>query len=232
MTAITALTAQNTQGVYATHEIPIEFLICQMRVVLEDIGVDCIKTGMLHNTGTIKAISETLNLLARDVDLVVDPVMVAKGGQRLLDISALDVLKSEMFPKATLVTPNIPEAELLTGRKIFDVETMRVAANDLIELGSKAVLIKGGHLKDENLTDVLVTEKGQKCFVGPRLISRHTHGTGCSMASAIATGLGQGLNLDEAISRARDFVFTAIKTAPGFGHGHGPLNHAHTIKPF
>ena len=228
-TAITALTAQNTMGVSSIIEVPINFLLEQIRVVLSDLGADCIKTGMLHNVQVIEAISEAIEKDGKKKYLVVDPVMVAKGGHELLELSALHALKSHMIVRADLLTPNIPEAELLTGLEISDIDTMRRAAYAILEMGSKAVLLKGGHLKDETLTDILVTKDAEKTYSGPRLLTKHTHGTGCSMASAVATGIAQGDTLEMAVQRAKAYVFTAIKTAPQFGKGHGPLNHAHTV---
>ena len=228
-TAITALTAQNTMGVSSIIEVPINFLLEQIRVVLSDLGADCIKTGMLHNAQVIEAVSEAIEKDGGKKYLVVDPVMVAKGGHELLELSALHALKSHMIVRADLLTPNIPEAELLTGLEISDIDTMRRAAYAILEMGSKAVLLKGGHLKDETLTDILVTKDAEKTYSGPRLLTKHTHGTGCSMASAVATGIAQGDTLEIAVQRAKAYVFTAIKTAPQFGKGHGPLNHAHTV---
>ena len=228
-TAITALTAQNTMGVSSIIEVPINFLLEQIRVVLSDLGADCIKTGMLHNVQVIEAISEAIEKDGEKKYLVVDPVMVSKGGHELLESSALHALKSYMIGRADLLTPNIPEAELLTGLEISDIDTMRRAAHTILEMGSKAVLLKGGHLKDETLTDILVTRASEKTYSGPRLLTKHTHGTGCSMASAVATGIAQGNTLEMAVQRARAYVFTAIQTAPQFGKGHGPLNHAHTV---
>ena len=228
-TAITALTAQNTMGVSSIIEVPINFLLEQIRVVLSDLGADCIKTGMLHNAQVIEAVSEAIEKDGKKKYLVVDPVMVAKGGHELLELSALHALKSHMIVRADLLTPNIPEAELLTGLEISDIDTMRRAAYAILEMGSKAVLLKGGHLKDETLTDILVTKDAEKTYSGPRLLTKHTHGTGCSMASAVATGIAQGDTLEMAVQRAKAYVFTAIKTAPQFGKGHGPLNHAHTV---
>ena len=228
-TAITALTAQNTMGVSSIIEVPINFLLEQIRVVLSDLGADCIKTGMLHNAQVIEAVSGAIEKDGKKKYLVVDPVMVAKGGHELLELSALHALKSHMIVRADLLTPNIPEAELLTGLEISDIDTMRRAAYAILEMGSKAVLLKGGHLKDETLTDILVTKDAEKTYSGPRLLTKHTHGTGCSMASAVATGIAQGDTLEMAVQRAKAYVFTAIKTAPQFGQGHGPLNHAHTV---
>jgi hydroxymethylpyrimidine/phosphomethylpyrimidine kinase len=229
-TALTALTAQNTVGVHGIHEVPLEFVDQQIRVVLDDIGADCIKTGMLHGEGVIRTVIAALDATAAGVSLVVDPVMVAKGGHKLLDPAALGALRDELLPRARLVTPNIPEAELLTGMGIHDVDGMRRAADHLLTLGPDAVLLKGGHMDGDELTDLLVTPEGCQAFTGPRLATRHTHGTGCSMASATAAGIAQDLELSEAVARARDYVHLAILTAPGFGAGHGPLNHAHTVR--
>ncbi|MBH68790.1 MAG: bifunctional hydroxymethylpyrimidine kinase/phosphomethylpyrimidine kinase [Rhodospirillaceae bacterium] len=229
-TTITALTAQNTKGVFSVYDIPINFIKEQARVVLQDLGADCVKTGMLHNADVIKAVAETLETEVPGAPLVVDPVMVAKGGHQLLEPTALDILKSELIIKATLITPNVPEAELLSGMVIENVDSMRSAAEILLALGPRAVLIKGGHLAGESLTDLLVTESGERTYSGPRLDTRNTHGTGCTLASAIATGLAQKYELENAIERARNYVFNAILSAPGLGSGHGPLNHAHTMQ--
>jgi len=229
-TALTALTAQNTEGVHGIHEVPLAFVAQQIHVVLADIGADCVKIGMLHNEGVICTVVEALDAAAPGVPLIVDPVMVAKGGHKLLDPAALGALKAEMLPRASLVTPNIPEATLLTGLEIRDVDDMLRAADLLLRLGPDAVLLKGGHMQGDELTDLLVTPDGAEVFTSRRLTTRHTHGTGCSMASAIAAGIAQGLELSAAVARARGYVYTAILAAPGFGKGHGPLNHAHTVR--
>ena len=229
-TALTALTAQNTEGVHGIHEVPLEFIDQQIRVVIEDIGADCVKTGMLHNESVIRTVISALDGCAKDTPVVVDPVMVAKGGHRLLDPDALDALREEMVPRARLVTPNIPEAELLSGVEIKDLDGMHRAAERLLSLGPRAVLLKGGHMEGAVLTDLLVTPDGAESFSGPRLDTPHTHGTGCTMASAIAACLARGLDVSSAVQRARDYVHAAIVTAPGLGRGHGPLNHAHTVR--
>ena len=228
-TAITALTSQNTKGVFNVLDIPTSFLRQQMTVVLEDIGADVIKTGMLHNAEVIRTISNTLENLGDSSTLVIDPVMVAKGGHSLLQTSAIDALKNELIRKADVLTPNIPEAEVLVGIEITSVDDMRRAGECLLDLGPKSVLIKGGHLKDDTLTDILLTQSEEKLYSSPRLKTVHTHGTGCTLASAIAAGIAQGLEVQIATERARKYVFEAIRTAPGLGAGHGPLNHAHTI---
>lgn len=228
-TAITALTSQNTKGVFNVLDIPTSFLRQQMTVVLEDIGADVIKTGMLHNAEVIRTISNTLENLGDSSTLVIDPVMVAKGGHSLLQTSAIDALKNELIRKADVLTPNIPEAEVLAGIEITSVDDMRRAGEYLLGMGPKSVLIKGGHLKDDTLTDILLTQSEEKLYSSPRLKTLHTHGTGCTLASAIAAGIAQGLEVQIATERARKYVFEAIRTAPGLGAGHGPLNHAHTI---
>lgn len=228
-TAITALTSQNTKGVFNVLDIPTSFLRQQMTVVLEDIGADVIKTGMLHNAEVIRTISNTLENLGDSSTLVIDPVMVAKGGHSLLQTSAIDALKNELIRKADVLTPNIPEAEVLVGIEITSVDDMRRAGERLLNMGPKSVLIKGGHLTDDTLTDILLTQSEEKLYSGPRLKTVHTHGTGCTLASAIAAGIAQGLEVQIATERARKYVFEAIRTAPGLGAGHGPLNHAHTI---
>jgi len=232
MTAITALTAQDTNTVHGIHEVPVEFIRSQMRVVLSDLGADCVKTGMLHNNRVLEVVADTLETLARGVPLVVDPVMVAKGGARLLDPDTTAVLIARLLPLATVLTPNLPEAEALTGMTIASVDDMRRAAEALLAMGPKAVLLKGGHLPMPVVSDLLMTAKGTTVMRHPRVDSRSTHGTGCTLASAIATGLAQGMRLRPAVARARAYVLEAIRTAPGFGHGHGPLNHAHTVAPF
>jgi len=229
-TAVTALTAQNTTGVHGVMPVPPAFIAKQMQVVLDDIGADCIKTGMLHSAEVIEEVVRSCERHARGVPLVVDPVMVAKGGASLLEVDAQSALKLRLVRIAALVTPNIPEAEALTGLKVEGLEDMKRAADVLLTLGAGAVLVKGGHLEGEILFDLLRTADGaEEVFESTRLQSRHTHGTGCTLASAIAAGVAQGLRLVDAVSRARDYVREAIRRAPGLGHGHGPLNHAHPL---
>lgn len=165
------------------------------------------------------------------IPLVVDPVMVAKGGHPLLEHEAMGVLKARLILRAHLLTPNIPEAELLTGMTIRDVDDMHHAAEMLLSLGPPAILLKGGHLSSNEVVDLLATENGVREFRSPRINTTSTHGTGCTLSSAIACGLAQGMGIEPAVERARAYVATAIATAPGFGHGHGPLNHAHTVDP-
>ncbi|WP_337995787.1 bifunctional hydroxymethylpyrimidine kinase/phosphomethylpyrimidine kinase [Oleispirillum naphthae] len=230
MTAVTALTAQNTLGVHGIHAVPVEFIQAQMRVVLEDLGADVIKTGMLAAAPVIRGVAECLEQSAPAVPLVVDPVMVAKGGALLLESEAVKTLKWMLLPRAALITPNLYEAEVLTGLSIADEAGMLAAAKQLLELGPKAVLVKGGHLEGHLTVDLLLTAEGLTRFADLRIDTRHSHGTGCTLASAIACGIAQGLALPDAVARARAYVRRALETAPGFGRGNGPLNHAHTVR--
>ena len=229
MTAITALTAQNTHGVHGVHPVPPDFIASQIRVVLDDLGADAIKTGMLGDAATVSAVVAMLRSHARTVPLVVDPVMVAKGGASLLADSGVAQLRRELLPLAHVLTPNLPEAEALTGLEITDLAAMHRAAAALLTLGPEAVLLKGGHLPGNDLVDLLATEHGIVSFRSTRIATRHTHGTGCTLASALAAGLAQGMPLLDAVSRARAYVQAALFSAPGFGGGHGPLNHAVTV---
>jgi hydroxymethylpyrimidine/phosphomethylpyrimidine kinase len=231
-TAITALTAQNTQGVFGVVGVEPVFIRQQMELVLDDIGADAIKTGMLHDAAVIVVIADVVAKKAAAVPLVVDPVMVAKGGARLIAEDAIGALKSKLIVRATVITPNLPEAEVLVGGRVADVAAMKRAAEALRELGCEAVLLKGGHLEGDVLSDVLASADGIEVFESPRIHSRNTHGTGCTLASAIATGLGQKMSLRDAVIRARAYVRRAIETAPEIGHGHGPLNHGHSIPPY
>jgi hydroxymethylpyrimidine/phosphomethylpyrimidine kinase len=230
-TAITALTAQDTLGVHAVHMVPPDFVARQIAVVLDDIGADIVKTGMLGDAAIVEVVCDTLVRHAERVPVVVDPVMVATTGARLLQPDALAMLKRRLLPLACLITPNLPEAEVLAGMAIPDVAAMHHAAQAMLTLGVPAVLLKGGHLSGEVVVDLLATVDGIEAFVAPRIASRHTHGTGCTLASAVAAGLAQGLGLRDAVLRARGYVRAAIASAPGFGAGHGPLNHAVTARP-
>ena len=230
-TAITALTAQNTLGVHGVMPVPPDFVRLQMTVVLDDIGADAIKTGMLGSADVVQAVAATLRQYAAGVPLVVDPVMVAKGGARLLDDAAVVAMRCDLLPLTTLLTPNIPEAEALTGLAITDQNTARLAAQALLDLGAPAVLLKGGHRSGAVVQDLLATKAGVEVIETPRIDTRHTHGTGCTLASAVATGLAQGLSLSDAVRRGIAYVHAAILAAPGFGAGHGPLGHGVTVDP-
>ena len=230
-TAVTAITVQDTLGVHGIHEIPLDIIQAQMRVVLDDIGTDAIKTGMLHSVEIIEAVAEEISERAPTAILIVDPVMIAKGGAALLQANAMDAYKRALMPLAGLITPNIPEAEALTGRVITTLDQQKAAADALLGLGCDAVLLKGGHMPGATIFDVLATQETIEVMSGPRIDTRHTHGTGCTLASAIAALMAQGAPLRDAVEIARDYVTEAIRTAPGFGKGHGPLYHAHTFRP-
>ncbi len=232
MTAITALTAQDTLGVHGVVPVDPAFIRQQMELCLADIGADAIKTGMLHDSAVIETVAGAIREKAPGAKLVVDPVMVAKGGHKLLKDNAIATVKSRLAPLATVLTPNVPEATALSGIAIASRGDMEQAGRAILALGPKAVLMKGGHLDGDMVHDLLVEASGITAFSGPRIVTRSTHGTGCTLASAIAAGLAQGLDLKAAVARARAYVRRALETAPGLGKGHGPLNHAHTVKPF
>jgi hydroxymethylpyrimidine/phosphomethylpyrimidine kinase len=228
-TALTALTAQNTLGVHGMMAVPPSFVRRQMEVVLDDIGADCIKTGMLHSAATLDVVVEVIATRAAGVPLVVDPVLAASDGTLLLDEAALDAMKSRLIPRATVLTPNLPEAEILTGMRLRDLDDMKRAAAMLAALGSRCVLLKGGHMPGAMVRDVFFDEKGMAVIESPRIETRHTHGTGCTLAAGIAVGLAQGMAPLAAVRRARLYLTAAIRGAPGLGAGHGPLDHGHTL---
>lgn len=232
-TAITAVTAQNTTGVSAVHPVPADIVTGQIGAVLSDIGADVIKIGMLNDQATIEAVASILKQNASDIPIVLDPVMVAKGGHSLLAENATETLKKQLLPLARILTPNVPEAEVMTGVQVQNADDMKQAALKLMDEGAGAVLLKGGHLPGAELTDVLIDEnRKEESFTSARIDTPHTHGTGCTLASAIATGLAQNMNVHDAVVRARAYVHKAIKSAPGLGAGHGPLNHGFTVNPF
>jgi hydroxymethylpyrimidine/phosphomethylpyrimidine kinase len=228
-TAITAVTVQNTLGVTGVHPIPLEVIAAQARAVLDDIGADAIKTGMLGDAAVVETVAQALDYAA-GVPAVVDPVMVAKGGAPLLAEAAIGAVKSLMIPRATLLTPNAPEAGALTGLLVETTDDLRRAGEALLALGAHAVLMKGGHVAGERVVDVLMTAAGETTFEGERIQTRHTHGTGCTLASACAAGLAKGLKLEEAVAQAWNYVHEAMLRAPGFGAGHGPLDHGWTLR--
>ena len=230
MTAVTALTAQNTLGVHGVAGIEPDFIRQQIEVVVGDLGVDAIKTGMLHSRPIIEAVAGAIRDLAPGIPLVVDPVMVAKGGARLLEPEAAATLRDALLPMAAVVTPNLPEAGVLLNTDPPDRGGMADAAADLLALGPGAVLLKGGHLESDEIIDLLAVKAAAPVrWTSAKIDTPHTHGTGCTLASAVAAGLAQGLALKPAVSRARDYVRGAILAAPGYGAGHGPLNHAYRI---
>jgi hydroxymethylpyrimidine/phosphomethylpyrimidine kinase len=223
--AITAITAQNTVGVQAILELPADLVVSQIQSVAGDIGVDALKTGMLGSFDIVQAVSDVIHdrALAR---LVVDPVMVAKSGDNLLQDDAVEAVRTRLLPLALVVTPNLPEAEVLTGLVIRDQDDMRIAARAISALGPRWVVIKGGHLaEDEDAIDLVFD--GQNFFPlrSARIPTQNTHGTGCTFSAAIAAGLARGREPDDAIRRAKQFVTRAIETSLALGSGHGPTNH-------
>ena len=222
--ALTAITAQNTLGVTAWEPVSTALVVAQIEAVAADIGADAVKTGMLASAAIVQAVADAVRRLNLP-NLVVDPVMIAKGGDRLLETEAVDAIRSQLLPLARVVTPNIPEAEVLSGISIRSLDEMRDAGRRILALGPRVVLVKGGHLQWDEAIDVAVTAAGDEAFRAERLPTRHTHGTGCTLASAIAANLALGLNEMDAIGRAKRYVTDAIRRAPGIGRGHGPLGH-------
>ncbi|MCG2842768.1 bifunctional hydroxymethylpyrimidine kinase/phosphomethylpyrimidine kinase [Sandaracinobacter sp. RS1-74] len=223
MTAVTAITVQNTLGVSAVHAVPPEIVSGQIRAVLEDIGADAVKIGMLGDGAIVEAVAQALEGFQGPI--VLDPVMVAKGGGQLLADEAVEALMRLLLPRATLITPNVPELSVLTDTQVADEADMLLAAQELAAQSPAAVLAKGGHLTGGIVVDWLVTRRGEQRFEAPRMSTPHTHGTGCTLASAIATGLGAGLPLAVAVERGRAYLQAALAAAPGLGRGHGPLGH-------
>lgn len=224
MTAITAITAQNTLGVQGIAPIAPGMVAQQIASCVDDIGVDAVKIGMLAAPDAIAAVAGALEGLA--VPIVLDPVMIATSGAELVGPEAVAALRGQLFPRAVLLTPNLPELAHLAGRALPTHEAMIAAAQELAETSGAAVLAKGGHADSERITDVLIVPgEAPRAFDHARIITRHTHGTGCTLSSAIATLLGRGLPLAEAVGEARRFVLAAIKAAPGYGAGNGPLGH-------
>ena len=220
---LTAITAQNTQRVTAVHEVPVEMVAAQIEAVMSDIAVDAVKTGMLSSSAIIETVASQLgrHSISR---LVVDPVMVAKSGDRLLREDAVESLRTKLIPLAAVVTPNLPEAEVLAGIKIKTLDDSQEAARRIVALGAKTVVVKGGHLPGTPV-DLFYDGSQFHQFAAPRIETRSTHGTGCTFASAIAAGLAKGMGVLEAIGAAKEYVTQAMKHAYPIGHGHGPLNH-------
>jgi hydroxymethylpyrimidine/phosphomethylpyrimidine kinase len=233
MTAITALTAQNTLGVRAIHGVPPDMLSHQIDAVLEDIGVDAVKIGMLHAPEIVMAVADAIDRHALKM-VVLDPVMVATSGAVLIDNPAIAVLVRELFRRAALVTPNLDEAALLVGRPLHNAQDMELAAGELLARGAHAVLLKGGHLPGDTVMDLLATGDGARHWMrAPRIPSANTHGTGCTLSSAIASGLALGMSLLDAVEMARAFVRSAMLAGAAVktGAGGGPLNHGHAPVP-
>ena len=229
MTAITALTAQNTCGVRAIHGVPPQMLRDQIDAVMEDIGADAVKIGMLHAPEIVRTVAEAIDRHALK-NVVFDPVMVATSGAVLIDQSAIDVLVHELFPRVTVITPNLDEAALLVGRPLHSVEDMEQAAQELLGKGARAVLLKGGHLPGDTVIDLLMTAGGETFRMeAPRIQSPNSHGTGCTLSSAIAAHLALGATLIDAVEHARTYVRGALLAGAivGTGKGSGPLNHGY-----
>ena len=221
---LTAVTAQNTLGVTAVHEVPPEVIAAQIDAVVSDIGADAVKTGMLASASIIEVVAAKLRRYQLP-NLVVDPVMVAKSGDRLLHQDAVTVLRDLLLPLAAVVTPNLPEAEILVGRSLPDREALRDAAREIVALGPRAVVMKGGHAAGDVVVDILFDGVSFREYAAPRVDTRSTHGTGCTFASAIAAGLAQGLSVEEAVAQAKEYVTAALRKAKPIGGGHGPVHH-------
>jgi hydroxymethylpyrimidine/phosphomethylpyrimidine kinase len=224
-TAITAITAQDTCQVRRIQAVPAEMVALQMSMVLADMGADCIKIGMLFSSDTVQAVAGVLSKSAQRVPVVLDPVLLSSSGSELLSERGLGLVVEKLLPQVALVTPNLSEAGRLCGFEVKDPAGMTRAAHDLRKQGARAVLIKGGHLEGEHLTDFLLCEHGEFCYSATRIDTPNTHGTGCTLASAIACVLAQGFLLPNAVERARAYLQRAIKNAWDLGRGPGPLNH-------
>ncbi len=224
MSALTSITAQNTLGVQGIYDLPPDFVGLQIDAVMQDLGADAVKVGMLSNVSIIKTVVEKVKQY-KIKNLVVDPVMVAKSGDRLLKEEAVEALKKELIPLAKVVTPNLREAEVLTNLRIRDIEDMKEAARVIYKLGVENVLIKGGHLLSEEAVDLLFEGSHFKEFKTKRINTKNTHGTGCTFSSAIAAELAQGKEVEEAVDIAKQYITLAIQNSLDIGHGYGPLNH-------
>ena len=233
MTAITALTEQNTRGVSGIFEIPLDFVVKQINCCLSDIEANAIKIGMMHNSelinGVYKALKHNQVISNKKIRIVLDPVMVAKGGHRLLKEDAINSLKDFIKNVNPVLTPNIPEAEILTGMKINNVSDMKIAGEKIINLGACFVVLKGGHMNTSVMSDLLIGERVLYQIETKKIKTFNTHGTGCTMASALAAGLAKSFEIKKAFQKAHYYVNQAIITSPGFGHGHGPINHSFNI---
>ena len=227
--AITAITVQNTLGVEQVQGLPIEIVGGQIEAVLSDIGADSIKIGMLHSSAVIRCIAEKLRKYSDIRNVVLDPVMVSTSGHKLMEDSAIETLKEELIPLARIITPNIPEAEILTGRKISRQEELPQVAQELAEKHNVSVMLKAGHLTEDELTDILYDNEQKQVtrLTGKRLYTKNTHGTGCTLSSAIASMLAQGYDISEAVSRAKEYLSNALAKGAQYeiGHGHGPVCH-------
>lgn len=228
MTGITAITVQSTERVFEVVQTPADVLARQVEVVLEDIGADVIKIGMLGDVATAKQVTRILQEYSH-VPVVLDPVLVATSGDKLATGELASFIKHDLLPITDVLTPNLPEASVLSGTEVNDWKGKNRAASTLLDAGANAVLLKGGHGDGEVVEDVLYTHDHRQVFSTQRLDARNTHGTGCTLASAIATRLAQGKSLGDAVVEGIEYTQNAIRTAPDFGKGHGPLNHSHTL---
>ena len=228
MTTITAVTAQNTTAVKSIISIPPKEISKQILFTVKDIRPNAIKIGMLHSSKVIETVIHALKII-KIKKIVLDPVMVAKGGTKLIDDKAVELLKYELIKKVTLITPNIPEAEILTGIQIRNKEDMIFAAHKLIEIGAKNVLVKGGHLNSKIVQDIFVTKSDIKIFKSKRYQTKNTHGTGCTLSTAITTFLSCGKPIKKSCELGIKYVNFGIRTNPKYGKGHGPINHLHSI---
>ncbi len=228
MTALTAITVQNTLGVKSVVPIPANEIYNQIIHTSNDIRPDAIKIGMLHSTHVIDKVYKSLNKI-KIKKIILDPVMIAKGGSKLITDQAIKVMKEKLFKKVSLITPNIPEAEFLTGAKIKNKNDMIFAANELTKFGVPNVLIKGGHLESDNLYDIFVNKKEIKIFSNKRLKTKNTHGTGCTLSTAITSFFSCGKTLKKSCELGIKYVNSAILTNPKIGKGHGPINHLNSI---
>ena len=227
--AITALTVQNTRGVTAVHAVAPDIIAAQIDAVMSDIGADAIKIGMIGDVETARAIEAALTRW-RGVPVVLDPVLVATWGDALAKDGVAAFIRDRLLRLAAIVTPNADEAAALTGAAVTDRASMIAAGEALLAFGARAALVKGGHLTGATVEDALVSPEGARVYSNPHIETTSTHGTGCTLASAVATGIAQGMALPAAVQRAVDYVHKAIATAPGYGGGHGPLNHAHPLE--
>ena len=236
MTAITALTEQNTNGVFDILEIPIDFVVKQINCCLSDINANAVKIGMLHSADLISAVLEALfnNTIVsnKKINIILDPVMVAKGGHKLLKENAIQALKNFIKVAQPILTPNIPEAEILTGIKINNLKDMKNVGKEIINLGASHVILKGGHMKARVMTDLLINSSEIHSIETSKIITNHTHGTGCTMASALSASLAKSIDIRQSFEIAHKYVNNAIKTNPKFGRGNGPINHCFNINEF
>ena len=229
MTAVTAVTIQNTTGVKSVIPLPAKEIYNQIIYTSKDIRPNAIKIGMLHSTSTINEVLKSLNKIKIN-KIILDPVMVAKGGSKLISEVAIQMMKKKLLNKVSLITPNLPEAQILTGVKIESIEDMILASKKLIELGVPNVLIKGGHFKSKKVHDIFVNKKQIKIFISKRLNTKNTHGTGCTLSTAITSFFSCGKPLKKSCELGIKYVNSAIRTNPKFGKGHGPINHLNSIK--